>query len=66
VFFVVDKTCTNTIKDFEGVRVIEGGTGDIDKKRDLMLTHLTDAIGYYVSREHPVRKYVASGVKFWK
>jgi hypothetical protein len=66
VFFVVDHTCTNTIKDFEGVRVIEGGTGDIDKKRDLMLTHLTDAVGYYISREHPVRKYEKTGVKFWK
>jgi hypothetical protein len=66
VFLVVDKSCKMTIKDFEGVRVIQGGTGEIDKKRDLMLTHLSDAIGYYITREHPIRKYERSGQKFWK
>jgi hypothetical protein len=62
----VDASCTNTIKDFEGVRVIEGGTGEIDKKRDQMLTHLTDSVGYYIHREYPVVKYVPSGEIYWK
>ena len=42
------------LKDFEGVRVAEGTAGEIDKKRDPLLTHLSDAIGYYVYREYPV------------
>ena len=43
------------IKDFEGVRLLEGGGGEIDKKIDLKLTHHTDAIGYYIVRVHPAR-----------
>lgn len=43
-------------KDFEGVRVVEGSAGEIDKKSDSMLTHPSDAAGYYVTYEFPVRK----------
>jgi hypothetical protein len=42
------------IRDFEGVQVIPGGSGEIDKKKDPMLSHLTDGIGYYISQEFPV------------
>lgn len=66
IYLVVDHTCKYTIKDFEGVRVVEGGTGEIDKKRDQMLSHLSDAIGYYVSKEYPVIKTVPSKTKYWK
>lgn len=66
-YLVVDPVeCPNTVKDFEGTRILEGGTGEIDKKRDPMLSHLTDAIGYYVNRVYPVRKYISSGQKYWK
>ncbi len=51
--FMVDPKCIHTIRDFEGVRLLEGGSGEIDKKHDLRLTHLTDAIGYYVNMEFP-------------
>jgi hypothetical protein len=47
--------CPNLIKDFEGVRVIEGSAGDIDKDADPKLTHLTDAIGYYIEKCFPVQ-----------
>lgn len=43
-----------TVKDFEGVQYIPGGAGEIDKKKNPKLSHLTDAIGYYVSLEFPV------------
>ena len=68
VYLVVDESVApNTVKDFEGTRVIEGGTGEIDKKRDPLLTHLTDAIGYYVTKEYPLRRLeIATGPKFWK
>lgn len=57
------KKAPRTVIDFEGVRLIEGGTGEINKK-DLTLTHLTDAIGYYIHREFPLktRKTVVRGV----
>jgi len=42
------------IKDFEGVQCIPGGSGEIDKKGNPMLTHLSDAIGYYITEEFPV------------
>jgi hypothetical protein len=44
-----------TVKDLEGVRLLAGGSGEIDKKVDPKLTHLTDALGYYVVKRHPVR-----------
>ena len=43
-----------TVKDFEGVNIIEGGSGEIDKKADKWLSHLTDAVGYYITEEYPV------------
>ncbi len=46
--------CPHTVKDFEGVRLVEGGSGEIDKKHDLTLSHLTDGVGYHIAREHPV------------
>lgn len=45
----------NTVKDFEGVRLLGGGSGELDKKHDPKLTHLSDAAGYYVVKEYPVR-----------
>jgi len=44
-----------TIKDLEGVRLVKGGSGELDKKIDPKLTHLTDALGYYIVKRHPVR-----------
>lgn len=43
----------NTVKDLEGVRTLEGGSGEIDKHADRRLTHLTDAFGYYIEYEFP-------------
>jgi hypothetical protein len=50
----VDRRCKWTIKDFEGVRVIEGTAGEIDKDYDARLTHITDGIGYYVHKKFPM------------
>jgi len=46
----------NVVRDFEGVTLIEGGSGEIDKRSNLELTHLTDAIGYYVWTEYPLTR----------
>jgi len=50
-------TAPHVVRDFEGVSLIPGGSGELNKKFDLTLTHITDALGYYVVREFP-----ASGV----
>lgn len=41
-------------KDFEGVQVVKGSAGEIDKKSDPKLTHSSDGFGYYIVREFPV------------
>lgn len=42
------------VKDFEGVIVLEGGSGELDKKSTPDLTHLTDGLGYYIQRRFPI------------
>lgn len=44
----------NVVRDFEGVTLLEGGSGELDKDADPKLTHLTDALGYYVAARFPV------------
>jgi hypothetical protein len=48
----------NVVKDFEGVALLEGGSGEIDKKHNEALTHLTDALGYYVHERHPLGGHI--------
>jgi hypothetical protein len=57
-----------TVKDFEGTRLVEGGSGQIDKSdKHRMFSHLTDGIGYRTWIKHPVKKhYTPSGQKYWK
>jgi hypothetical protein len=52
--YICPASAPNTVKDFEGVRVVEGSAGEIDKKTDPMLTHLTDGIGYYIQKRFPI------------
>jgi len=44
----------HVVTDFEGTQLIKGGSGEIDKKVAPELSHLTDAIGYYIEYEFPV------------
>lgn len=52
--FLVKEKCPETIKDFEQV-AFKPGTRDLAKS-DGERTHHTDAIGYYINREYPIRK----------
>lgn len=45
----------NTVKDLNGVQLLEGGSGEIDKKINPLLTHLSDALGYRVEHDFPVQ-----------
>lgn len=53
-FKVDPKRCPNTVKDLAGVTLIPGSAGEIDKDSNPKLTHLSDAIGYCVSRLYPI------------
>lgn len=46
--------CPHLVEDFEGVRLVEGTTDQLDKKTDKTLTHLTDGVGYYIHHDFPV------------
>lgn len=55
VRMMVDPTkAPHVVKDLEGVRLLTGGAGEIDKKADPMLSHISDALGYLVAKEFPV------------
>lgn len=55
VRMMVDPRCHETIKDFEGTRMVEGGSGEIDKKiDDGKFSHLTDGLGYEIEYKYPV------------
>lgn len=59
VHMLVDgQSCPMLIKDLEGTMVIEGSAGEIDKKSDPMISHLSDSIGYYVAKEFPIIRYI--------
>jgi len=44
----------NVVRDFEGVQLLKGGSGEIDKKTSPMLTHISDGIGYQINYEYPI------------
>ena len=54
---LVDKKCKELIQDFEQV-CFKGGTGQIDKDRDRLRTHMSDALGYLLWEEFRRRPLV--------
>jgi len=54
--FVDGKTAPMTAKDLRNVKLLEGGAGQIDKDENPKLTHISDALGYYVVKCFPVAK----------
>jgi hypothetical protein len=52
--FTVDPSCTRLIADLE--QVIFEDNGDLDKKSNPLLTHVSDALGYWIHKEWPLAK----------
>ena len=47
------------VNDLEGCILKEGSNGELDKNHDPVLTHLTDALGYYIEKAHkPLAKII--------
>jgi hypothetical protein len=51
----------HVVKDLEGVRTLKGGSGEIDKNADPKLTHISDALGYYVEHDFPLAEQPSVG-----
>ena len=52
---LVDETkAPAVVKDLEGVVLLKGGSGELDKSNDL-LTHWTDGLGYYIEEKFPIQ-----------
>jgi hypothetical protein len=47
---LIDRKCKELIQDFEQV-CYKGDTGQIDKDKDRMRTHVSDALGYLIWQE---------------
>lgn len=45
----------HVVKDLDGVRLLKGGSGELDKKATPLLTHISDALGYYIAKEFPIQ-----------
>jgi len=54
VRLLVSNKAPYTQLDLDGVRLVKNGTGEIDKAKDRALTHISDALGYYIARRHPI------------
>lgn len=54
--------CKNLIRDFEQVSYKEG-SAQIDKTKDLKLTHASDAAGYFIDQEFGLNKGYITGLK---
>ena len=55
---MVDATVApHVVKDLEGVVLLKGGSGEIDKKSTPELTHISDAMSYYIVRKFPTTKH---------
>lgn len=65
VHLLVDPSrAPHVVRDLEGVRLLEGGSGELDKKNDPQLTHISDALGYYVVGAFPTTRTTASSFQF--
>lgn len=53
--YVDPRAAPYTVRDLDGVVVVKGGSGEIDKKKAPTLTHISDALGYYVVHQFPIQ-----------
>jgi hypothetical protein len=52
----------HVVKDLDGVVLLKGGSGELDKKATPALTHISDALGYYIAKEFPIVQKVMQRV----
>ena len=57
------QTAPHVVRDLEGVTLLEGGSGEIDKRADESLTHISDGLGYYISEMFPIQSKAVQKIK---
>ncbi len=57
--FVDPSVAPRVVRDLEGVPAVKGGSGEIDKKANPLLTHISDGLGYYIDFRFPIADIVA-------
>lgn len=48
----------HVVKDLDGVVLLKGGSGELDKKATPKLTHISDGLGYYIAKKFPIVQQV--------
>lgn len=57
------ETAPHLAKDLEGVTWLSGASGELDKSaKSKDLTHISDAFGYYIAREFPIKTQAAARI----
>ena len=65
VNLVIDaERCPHLVEDFDNTSL--NAKGELDKPAGHKYSHMTDALGYYISRAFPVIKYMAPTPQYWK
>lgn len=60
IHMVVDpERAPHVVLDLEGVAIKKGSAGELEKDVDPSLTHISDALGYYIAEKFPVRTATA-------
>lgn len=55
IHMLVDASrASHVVKDLDGVTLLKGGSGEIDKKATPALTHISDGLGYYIAKKFPI------------
>jgi hypothetical protein len=58
--FTLDPSCKRLQSDLEQVTFADNG--DLDKKTNPLLTHISDALGYWVERDFPLYRREVIGL----
>ena len=53
----------HVVKDLDGVILLKGGSGELDKKATPKLTHISDGLGYYIAKKFPIIPQVMQRVE---
>jgi len=54
---LIHPRCEELVRDLRQVTWNAGATVEIDKRSDPKRTHISDALGYYIARDHPVSAF---------
>lgn len=60
---ICPKYAAQVAKDLDGVTLLEGGSGELDKVKSPALTHISDALGYRIEYNFPIQNAGGGRIK---